>query len=140
MELSLFEKASYSTVRIIAQNKDTGCTSIGTKFFYNLHLNEDTTTLLLVTNKHVIEGMQQCSFTMVRTDDNGSPTVSRINIDVDLKKLPCAWCFHPDPQVDLCALLVNPYLEKFTSAGIKSYMPYLITRTSQLYLISTITI
>lgn len=119
MNLSLFEKVSYSTVRIVAKNTETRVSSVGTGFFYNLQLNEDTSILLLVTNKHVINGMRQCSFRMVGADESGNPTSRRIDIDVVFDKKPCIWCFHPDPKVDLCALLINPYIENFSSAGIK---------------------
>lgn len=118
MNLSLFEKASYSTVRIVAQNKHTGINSVGTGFFYNLRLNNDTSVLLLITNKHVIDGMEECSFTMVGADCEGNPTTQRIVIDVIFNQNPCVWCFHPEKDVDLCTLLVNPYIEKFRTAGI----------------------
>ena len=111
MDLSIIEQLCSSTVRIETTSYE-GISYSGTGFFFNLSVDEKV-VLLLVTNKHVVEGMSQGRFIMSECDENDKPIYTEhvpINIQEDFEK---NWIFHPDPEIDLCVMPMGPIIQCF---------------------------
>lgn len=102
-KLDLVEGLNYSTIQIDIECED-GSRGSGTGFFVNLEPDCEThrRMLALVTNKHVVRDAKR--LTLVFTlQKGGVPQVGkkyRLSLD-DFRPL---WVFHPDEEVDLCAL------------------------------------
>ena len=102
MELSILEQLCFSTVRSETEN-GSGSLFSGTGFFFNISLGEKTVPVI-VTNKHVVNGMTAASFIMTEADSNGNPLYHNhfpIRFDNDFEQ---QWVMHPDPNVDLCIM------------------------------------
>lgn len=107
MTLAASEKLLYSTVRIETTDKD-GRIGWGTGFFMNIKHSADgrTHVPILVTNKHVIAGAKSGKFFLTQQDAHGIPLDKlhfEVNFEADFES---QWKFHPDSDVDLCALPV----------------------------------
>lgn len=108
MDLSVIEQLCFSTVRI-ETNSNEGVSYSGTGFFVHLLVDDKSTVPLLVTNKHVVQGMNQGKFIMSECDENGNPIYTKhvpINIEENFEK---RWIFHPDPDIDLCVMPCESY-------------------------------
>lgn len=99
------------TTRIEAVGDSPGA-SLGTGFFYNLPGNSGDTFPAIITNKHVIEGKHtvnlQLQISPMGVEPNHDGTVKgeqRWAISLDLANLVI---MHPDPKIDLCAIMISP--------------------------------
>ena len=117
MELSIMERLCFSTVRIETKNVN-GDSFSGTGFFFNLIIDENTVPLI-VTNKHVIQGMTEGHFTFTERDADGTPMYRKHFPFIINKDFESVWVMHPDPQVDICVMpiftiidLAHKYLKK----------------------------
>jgi hypothetical protein len=119
MELSLTEQLCYCTVRIECQN-DTGQISNGSGFFFNFKKSETEIIPIVVTNKHVVNGMSIGRFIMTKADSNGNPT-NTDHFTVTLTNLQSFVKQHPDGDVDLCALMLAPILNHAQQNGIRLF-------------------
>ena len=109
MELSIMEQLCFNTVRIETLDINKNSFS-GTGFFFNLSIDGEQVPLL-VTNKHVVEGMISGKFVLTEKDEEGNPIYKQhypIEIGAGFDKF---WIKHPDPYVDLCALPIMPFLD-----------------------------
>lgn len=105
IDLSLSEQLCYVTTRIEASNNHVSST--GTGFFFNLKIDEKRIEPLLVTNKHVIQGMAKGRFLFTKADSNGNPIVGdtfEIKYNDNFEN---QWISHPDATVDICVLPIN---------------------------------
>jgi hypothetical protein len=100
----------YATVRIVGKDASGAAFKTGTGFFYQFPVAPgDTRPLpILVTNKHVIDGTTQAEFT-IHTNSTGGPkpdgkSTAQSNFG--------DWVYHPNPKVDLCALVMGPMLNQ----------------------------
>lgn len=113
--LSILEQLCFSTTRIETEDSVGGKFS-GTGFFYNLIIG-DKIIPLIVTNKHVVQNMKKGLFRLTKSNSNGNPDYTNhftISYDTDFEKM---WYFHPDANVDLCVLPINPLLEAANKMG-----------------------
>ncbi|MQC06419.1 S1 family peptidase [Morganella morganii] len=108
MNMSLGDSLELSTARIEANSG-----SVGTGFFLFFRMDEDAVIPVLVTNKHVIEGANEIRFQISGTG-NG---MDRVVILVD--NVQERFIFHPDDEVDLCALPIASILEQLEEGGFK---------------------
>jgi hypothetical protein len=122
-ELSIFEKLSQSTIRIECELRD-GKVSTGTGFFVKFVECGDTFVPVIVTNKHVVQGAIRCNLFFTLSDDNGNPTHDRHHRFeiIDFAK---PWIDHPDPNIDLCAMPINVFIDQMQKMGIKPYITFL---------------
>ncbi|MDO5443247.1 MAG: hypothetical protein Q4G10_06210 [Bacteroidia bacterium] len=107
-ELSFYEWLQFSTTRLETSSK-TGQIKYGTGFFYNLQLPEQENKVvpIIVTNKHVVDGMDKLVFHFSPADEDGNPTYGKpINIALDITG-GINVVYHPDSSVDLCAIPYN---------------------------------
>lgn len=105
---SISEILLYTTVRIIGLSQNIPFSS-GTGCFFNIKLDENNSIELILTNKHVIKDAQALSFffhTAEQVDEEIVPTGEHLNITCnDFYNF---WIPHPNPDVDLGALLFSP--------------------------------
>ena len=112
MELSIYEQISYSTIRIECQNTDSRlCT--GTGFFFNF-LQDDIKNQnipVIITNKHVVNNAQSGTLIFTKKDANGRP-IDKEHFRIKLINYRDSWVYHPDRDVDLCALPIAAILRE----------------------------
>jgi hypothetical protein len=102
------ENMMYCTARIVGLNADGSPFKTGTGFFYHFPNPKDAEQIipLLITNKHVIDGVAFVEFMMhtapsgAKKPDGNSPFRIPANV----------WVPHPDTKVDLCAVSMAPIL------------------------------
>ncbi len=97
------EQILYSTVRI------AGDASTGSGFFFRYLLEEKKGIEMILTNKHVVTGNKKLSLYFHEAIGNGADRkVSDKSILVDVSDYSSIWVPHPNPDVDLGALLSVP--------------------------------
>lgn len=109
-ELSISERVCFSTLRIEAATHPNYI-STGTGFLFIFKANDQTDIPCLVTNQHVIEGSTYTSLVITCTLSNGHEVHEKVHVNTDL------WIHHPDPNTDLCLLLIQPVFQTLTSQG-----------------------
>ena len=114
------EQLMKSVVRIEA-TAATGGVATGSGFAYRFAVQPDGLHIpAIITNKHVIEGAQSVSLPISIADKQGQPAgtyeTSTYGIQNNV-------IHHPDPEVDLCAILAGPIHEYFRK---KDFEPALV--------------
>ena len=97
---TISEQLFFATVRLEAWSGKS--LSVGTGFVYEVDTDAGIVQSL-ITNKHVLEGADRLSVTMIRGDD-AAPLLGEgttINIDPFDEK---GWVGHPEPHVDVAAM------------------------------------
>ena len=106
----------YSTARITGEAG--GEQSFGTAFFFSFKLDDERQLPVLVTNKHVVAGVNRGQFLIHEAtadpDDESLPSPSSSSIVID--DFSAKWIGHPG-TVDLCAMPVEPIRQQMKSAG-----------------------
>jgi V8-like Glu-specific endopeptidase len=113
--LSIYEQLCFSTTRIETEDEN-GCKYSGTGFFFNLSVN-NTSTTLLVTNKHVVKGMKKGSFRFTTADENGNPKCTEHYTFTYDNSFEQNWIFHPENDVDLCVFPILNLIKDAKSNG-----------------------
>lgn len=119
-KFSIFEQLCFSTIRLQTYN-NIGQSFCGSGFFYNLQMDEKTIIPLIVTNKHVVRGMTKGLFRFTKADADGNPIHKEhftINYEDNFEK---SWYFHPDANVDLCVLPIQPLLNNAEERKIRLF-------------------
>lgn len=109
-----FDELNHSVTRIFCRDKD-GNTSSGTGFITAIHDNGETHNPILVTNKHVIEGQSEILVCFNIRNEDGTITPKNhvyINLPPQSK-----WHYHPDNDIDLCAIPIGGYLMQQRQLG-----------------------
>lgn len=116
MSLSPSEQLTHSTVRIETNYID-GSTGTGTGFFFNFEGKEPGLRIpTIVTNKHVIADAPKGKIHFTFRDEDDGPKIGQ-HLAVSIDQFSPAWIPHPDNDVDLCVLPINPMLSHFDSLG-----------------------
>ena len=97
------EELAFTTTQITVLRKDHA-TLRGTGFFVNIKVN-DSTELILVTNRHVIENSLKTS--LVISLRNGKDVNMGKTQTIDI--LGAKWICHPDSNIDLCCYLATEF-------------------------------
>ena len=116
-KLSLLEQLQYTTARIEGENKD-GHTITGTGFFFKLLDNSSTGEFfpVMITNRHVVESIVKGRFYITLANTEGDPDdASRYGFEIT--NFNDAWTYHPNSNIDLCAIPIAPYLNYVVSLG-----------------------
>lgn len=114
--LTASEQLTYSTVRIECLLAD-GSVGTGTGFFFNCCLEEDGHHVpVIATNKHVVENSREGRFHLTLRDNQGGPLIGQ-HLNISLDNFQQRWIPHPDPDVDLCVMPINPLLQEADAAG-----------------------
>ena len=115
-ELSVVEQLSYATIRI--EGKCADGYRYGTGFIISCDIDDKRYIPLLVTNGHVIDGVESISLCFTTADGAGRPdgkwTGARPIVECDYK-------FHPQYKVsldgDLCAIVITPFIKVANDSG-----------------------
>jgi hypothetical protein len=118
---SISEQLLFSTVRIEAI-KTNGHKSTGTAFHYTLELGQGRQIKLLVTNKHVIANTKSGSFFLHEGQQSGEQFIpSGKSLYVHLDSFEQWWIPHPQKDIDLCAMPLQPLIENAATQGKSIY-------------------
>lgn len=107
MALSASEQLCYCTTRIECTSATQRST--GTGFFFAFNGSDGRTVPILVTNRHVFEGYTNSTFLMTRADSDGTP-INGQNMTMNIEGLQDLVRYHPDPNVDLCAIPIAVFI------------------------------
>lgn len=127
--MSLSEMLQYSTIRIEGIDIN-GNTSIGTGFFFLFLENQDIykSFPVIITNKHVVENNTSGNLLFTLSDENGKP-IDKSHHTFKITDFQNAWKFHPDPNVDLCAMPIKNIIILLNNQG---KIPYFTPFTKEL--------
>jgi hypothetical protein len=105
MPRTITEHLMYSTTKITSMLKGAE-TGSGTGFYFSVKIpgNEVYSIPLLITNKHVLNGADSFLFKAHIRDAQGKPT-GEVHTCLQLVNA-ISVIPHPDPQIDLCAILM----------------------------------
>ncbi|MGL4973163.1 MAG: S1 family peptidase [Culicoidibacterales bacterium] len=104
------DKLMHITAQIQVLNENTEVVSTGTGFFFNFTFDEETYTKVLVTNKHVVKGAKLGR--LVFTEElNGQPNYGE-KIQCNISEFEEAFTFHPDANIDLCIMPLEPVFKE----------------------------
>lgn len=110
MSLTMSEQLMHSTVRIETLNQNGFSQSTGTGFFFLFSIKGKNNVPVLVTNKHVVKDSVLGRLVFTICNGNNDPLYGEKYIYTisDFEK---AFVMHPDKEVDLCIMPINPILE-----------------------------
>ncbi|MGO2506318.1 MAG: hypothetical protein ACTH7L_09415 [Psychrobacter alimentarius] len=111
MAMSIQDLLVHSTVRIEAESEN-GDRWAGTGFYMHLLKFEDNVVPVIITNKHVTETALNIYLHMNFTKNNDLPDYGN-HKQYCIKNVPELCVDHPNPNVDLSAILISPWLKKF---------------------------
>lgn len=101
-----------------------GLLSIGTGFFFAFDYNKGTEkecyTPLLITNRHVLEDASYVEIKITR-GAGGKPSVGD-TLSLSFDHAERLTIFHPNPSVDLAAIMIGPIMQKYHES---LFVPYL---------------
>ena len=110
------EQLMKSVVRIEAKLQN-GSVATSSGFAYRFAEKEDGFHVpAIITNKHVIEGEVSVSLPISVADSTGNATG---NFEVITYAIPNNVIYHPDPNVDLCAILAAPIHQYFQQKNLQ---------------------
>lgn len=116
MPLTPSEQLVHSTIRI-ETFYDDGSSGTGTGFFFNFRgKNAGELIPAIVTNKHVVNGAPRAKIHLTLRDDKNGPKIGE-HLAVLVEEFAQAWVHHPDDEVDLCVMPINPLLSHLDSLG-----------------------
>ncbi|CAN7464035.1 S1 family peptidase [Pseudomonas brassicacearum] len=111
--LSIAEQIFYSTVKLTAL-QGGAVASTGTGFFFQFAIDGERTAPAIITNNHVVNG-NDAIIAICHLSDANKPSGKYITCNITLGKdriIP-----HPDPDVDLCAILIGDLLNQTLAAN-----------------------
>lgn len=111
--LTISRQLLHSTIRIECRDAE-GHVSSGTGFNFSFEI-DGMSVPSIITNRHVFEGAVQFDFHYTLADEMGNPT--SIHEQFTITDFAKAWIGHPDPEVDLAMVPIQPLLEFLKSVG-----------------------
>lgn len=114
--MTITEQLSYSTVRIECEMND-GSKSSGSGYFLRFKVDNVNNQHIpvVITNKHVIRNAKKGKLVLTIARD-GQP-VDREHFQFFIEGFEGLWKQHPDPDVDLCAMPLAPFIRAAESQG-----------------------
>lgn len=114
---TLIEQLLFVTVRITTLTPE-GRAGSGTGFVLAEDRPQGGACLLLVTNKHVIEGAQTVTMHFLAASPDGRPQLGR---ERKLHAAPDTFVGHPDPAIDVAMIGIGGSLEQLAQAGTPAF-------------------
>jgi hypothetical protein len=132
---TITEQLMYSTARIVGLNSNGAPFKTGTGFFYQFPVaaGDPRNVPILVTNKHVVEGVAQAEF-VIHTNSTGG---LKPDGNGGVRSQFADWVPHPNPKVDLCALPVGGVLNQ-AKAFFRALDPSIVPSEAQLEQLSAV--
>lgn len=114
----------FCTVRIT--NTSPAGVSTGTGFFFDAGVGDDDPHVfapLVITNKHVVEGATDLKFGMLHSNADGTGPIlgNRTDVHMSVDRNSPPWVGHPDPEVDVVALMGTPLYAALRNIGIEAF-------------------
>lgn len=120
LSLTTAENLLYTTVKLTMIKEDNIIGS-GTGFFYNVLIDDNLISTILVTNRHVVEGCDNiiAQFHIAESPEHLFPSgeFGAVQIEIDLKFV----ALHPDPNVDLCGIPISRLMAEPWNDGRKTF-------------------
>jgi len=118
--MTITEQLAYSTVRIECE-MNNGQNSCGSGYFFRFKENQENNQHIpvVITNKHVINNSKNGKLIFTLSKD-GKPT-DKEHFEFSIGNFEGYWRKHPDPDVDLCAMPIAPFLQVAESQGKKLF-------------------
>lgn len=113
---TLTEQLLFITVRITTLTDD-GRVGYGTGFLLSEENPQGGTSLLVVTNKHVVEGAATVTMHFMASSGN-SPELGQ---ERSLVAAPHQFIGHPDPEIDVAMIGVGGALQQLADAGTPAF-------------------
>lgn len=134
IQLKQGEMLCTTTIRIETFDAD-GKEFTGTGFYYSISDSPASPYIpAIITNRHLIEGMSEIKLVLTKADKIGN----RINdhTKYTIANVLDGTIFHPNPDIDLCAITLNPILSDLQDRGVQIHTYYvnkeIIPRTEDL--------
>jgi hypothetical protein len=129
------EQMMYTTARIVGVNAGGTPFKTGTGFFYQFPVapGDNRSVPILVTNKHVIDGVAYAEFRIHTNSTGGNKPDGNVNVRSQFAE----WVHHPNPKVDLCALPVGAALNE-ARAFFRALDPSIVPSEAQLEELSAV--
>ena len=113
--MDISEQLVHTTVRIEGRDGN-GAAHSGTGFFFEFRVNATTTAPVIVTNRHVLEGMRSIIFHLTTANPDRTPNYGR-HERIQVNELGQNVMFHPDSSVDLALFFVAGVFKVLTDQG-----------------------
>ena len=114
---TLIEQMLFITVRITTLTTD-GKAGSGTGFLLSEDQPQGGVALIVVTNKHVVEGAANVTLHFLGGTGSGQPA---LGTDRPLVTTPDQFVGHPDPEVDIAMIGVGGALQQLADAGTPAF-------------------
>lgn len=118
------EKLLFVTLRLEVQKASSIAT--GTGYLFAIPISEDRLVPLLITNKHVVADGLTLRTQIHRKDATGQPILDQSEV-LEVPAPAGQFVSHPDPDVDLCALPIGPFMASAEAQGRPLFAPWLDT-------------
>jgi hypothetical protein len=119
----LVDNLSHCTVKILCSSAE-GRTASGTGFIFSLPVDEHSSKLVLVTNRHVFFGFDTARFWISTKDAQGNVAWGR-HREVNITNLQRLISYHPDERIDLAAIGLPPILAAIEAEGFVPHFTHL---------------
>lgn len=116
--LTLAERMLYSTMKITAISQGNAI-GTGTGFFSTFCKTQESFVPVIITNKHVVEGAESI-YIKCHIEDYITLKASGKFLDVHIQ-LKDTLIMHPDPNIDLCAILFSSIIQQATEQEISIF-------------------
>lgn len=107
----------------ISVTTHNGTTGFGTGFFFAFEHQQETEEMsyapLLITNRHVVKDVAKMTITITRKDGDGPKIGDAMSLSFDNTE--CPILLHPDPSVDLVAIMIGSIIQQYTNS---LFIPY----------------
>ncbi len=125
-EMGPIEQLIHCTARMEAYKAGV-LISFGSSFMFQFMI-DGVSYPCLITNKHVVKGADRVDFAVTLSDDISGPVLGK-HRRISVSPIAIRLVAHPDPDVDLVAILIAPDLQKFKDdEGVE---PYLVSLTEE---------
>jgi hypothetical protein len=119
---SLAEQVFFTTVRVETED-DKGAQFVATAFAFAFPAEAGHQAPFLVTARHVVEGMPTGSLTFIPERDGG-PALERA-LKLKLAGFSALWRFHPEKDIDVAVMPLNPVLQRMRRDGTSVFLRHL---------------
>ncbi|TWB75270.1 trypsin-like peptidase [Nitrospirillum amazonense] len=103
------ENVAYCTTKIIGVGEGRKPINTGTGFIFGYDSGSNGSVPVLITNKHVVEGTKEIAIRLHTAKKGEKKPSGSVNA-----LIPGGgsgqWYFHPDPNVDICAIIIGQVL------------------------------
>ncbi|MBI1346873.1 hypothetical protein GC163_11360 [bacterium] len=122
------DQNAYSVVRLEGEVPGVG-TCTGTGFFYQFCKKDGLHIPAIVTNKHVLQGVEQLTLRFhIRADSPNIPEFPTFTVTD--RHIATRWIPHPDPNIDLAVILSAGYVSECRRDGFNLFCVSLTYRVT----------